>query len=194
MAAEAKGRRLSVLPGDAPTSATDITKVDDVNSVDQLEAFVEQHPDLVLQMIQHLRQQGDEVIKLGTELESSSNVQDRQAATLEKQLTLGDKQEGKSQKLSEERQRLINQVAEAQLGSRESTPGTEGGGGKKNDIKEPDAQKLKGEDDPSFAMWTQQVMTKVNKDFPEESERVDYAISRTATRTPDSRTPAPIQT
>lgn len=181
LAKETKGRRPSVLPGDAPIAAADITKVDDINSIEQLEIFVEQHPEIVLQMIQHLRVQSDQNIQLGTELDFLTTVLDRQTANLEKQADVIDKLNGKVQHLNETRQRLVNEIAEARLDSRESTPGTEGGG-KRNRIKWPDAQKLKGDGDPSFPMWVQQVLTKVNKDFPEDSERVDYAISRTSGR------------
>lgn len=84
LAKETKGRRPSVLPGDAPTAAADITKVDDINSIEQLEIFVEQHPEIVLQMIQHLRVQSDQNIQLGTELDFLTTVLDRQTANLKK--------------------------------------------------------------------------------------------------------------
>ena len=31
-------------------------------------------------------------------------------------------------------------------------------------------------------MWLQQIITKCNKDFPDDADRMDYAISRTAGR------------
>ena len=64
-AEKAKGRRTSNLPQDAPTGVSDITEVDDINSVEQLQAFVKYHASLVLQMIQSLRQDADQIPRLG---------------------------------------------------------------------------------------------------------------------------------
>ena len=45
---KAKGRRTLNLPQDVPTGVLDIIEVDDINSVEQLQAFVKYHASLVL--------------------------------------------------------------------------------------------------------------------------------------------------
>ena len=47
-AEKAKGRRTSNLPQDAPTGVSDIIEVDDINSVEQLQAFVKYYASFVL--------------------------------------------------------------------------------------------------------------------------------------------------
>ena len=47
-AEQAKGRRTSTLPQDAPTGIPDIIVVDDINSVEQLQNFVKYYTPLVL--------------------------------------------------------------------------------------------------------------------------------------------------
>ena len=180
-AEKAKGRRTSNLPQDAPTGVSDITEVDDINSVEQLQAFVKYHASLVLQMIQSLRQDADQIPRLGTDLEYLLEVKASHEETIEIQTGVIDDLNTKFDELKKKNRLLVNQAAERHIESRESTP--EGGAeGRKNRTKWPDAQKLKGDDDPSFTMWLQQIMTKCNKDFPDDADRMDYAISRTAGR------------
>ncbi|KAL9034563.1 MAG: hypothetical protein Q9180_005335 [Flavoplaca navasiana] len=178
-AEKAKARRVSTLPADAPTGVPEISEPDEINSVEQLKEFVKRQPSLVLKMIQDLREDADQVKQMGMELEFMVSLHDTQSEANDNQSTLIDEMNGRCAELKKRNRLLVTQIAEAHVDSRESTPFPEGG---RSRVEWPNAQKLKGDDDPSFTMWLQQIITKCNKDFPEESDRIDYAISRTAGR------------
>ncbi len=84
-----KERRSSVLPATAFKKTTDITKVDEINSEEQLEAFVKEHCSLVLQMLQSLRTERDEGIQCAKDvsfLMKKSEEQKKQNAELTQEL------------------------------------------------------------------------------------------------------------
>ncbi|KAL9032766.1 MAG: hypothetical protein Q9180_006319, partial [Flavoplaca navasiana] len=178
-AEKAKGHRVSILPADAPTGVPEISEPEEINSVEQLKDFVKTQPSLVLKMIQDLREDADQVKHMGMELDFMIATHESQVEANESQTTLINEMNGRCAELKSRNRLLVNQLAESHLDSRESTPAPDGGKGR---VKWPDAQKLKGDDDPSFTMWLQQIITKCNKDFPLEADRIDYAISRTAGR------------
>lgn len=151
----AKERRESVLPNTAPTEVSDSIRVEEVNSISQLQAMVKKGPALVLQMIQELRLAADERIKLGDDLHFMTTL-------IEKYNT----------RIAALRQELHDTTAELRE-AREIT-------GRKKGVKWPDAPILTGNDDPTFATWVQKVIKKYTKDYPDDvTDQIDYAISRT---------------
>ena len=153
----AKERRSSVLPATAPKETTDTTKVDDINSEEQLEAFVKERCSLVLQMIQALRVERDEGIQCA------------------KDVSFLIKKSEEQQKHNAE----MTQELEELYRAREATSETMSGNSKRH-VKWPDAPMLTGDTSLTFTMWVPQMIKKCQKDFPDSLEdQIDYALSRT---------------
>lgn len=156
-------RRESVLPTDAPTSVTDITKVDEINSEEQLVAFVKDHPTMVLQMIQDLRKQSDEALELGKNI-----------AFLTQHL---EKQNEKIAALEELGQELTDQV-ETSRRQREATAES-AAEDKRRRVRWPDIPILTGDGNPTYKSWVQAATTKIEKDFADSTgDQINYLISR----------------
>ena len=96
------------MPQDAPTGVSDITEVDDINSVEQLQAFVKYHASLVLQMIQSLRQDADQIPRLGTDLEYLLEVKASHEETIEIQTGVINDLNTKFNELKKKNRLLVN--------------------------------------------------------------------------------------